>query len=70
MDGAVVNGVRGAPEFLIGGDNDQTLNTSRDGDYVFGGRGDDTIDLGDDKDVVYYRYGGDDDGLEGLTVMM
>ncbi len=67
VDGAVVNGVSTrAEEFLIGGDNDQTLNTGRDGDYVFGGRGDDTIDLGDGEDVVYYRYGGDDDGLEGI----
>ena len=67
VDGAVVNGVSTrAEEFLIGGDNNQTLNTGRDGDYVFGGRGDDTIDLGDGEDVVYYRYGGDDDGLEGI----
>ena len=67
VDGAVVNGVSTrAEEFLIGGDNDQTLNTGRDGDYVFGGRDDDTINLGDGEDVVYYRYGGDDDGLEGI----
>ena len=67
VDGAVVNGVSTrAEEFLIGGDNDQTLNTGRDGDYVFGGRGNDTIDLGNGEDVVYYRYGGDDDGLEGI----
>ena len=47
VEGAVVNGVSTrAKEFLIGGDNDQTLNTGRDGDYVFGGRGDDTINLG------------------------
>ena len=66
VDGAVVNGVSRRAEFLIGGDNDQTLNTGSDGDYVFGGRGDDTINLGDGEDVVYYRYGGDDDGLEGI----
>ena len=73
VDGAVVNGVSTrAEEFLIGGDNNQTLNTGWYGDYVFGGRGDDTIDLGgaidfgNGVDVVYYRYGGDDDGLEGI----
>ena len=53
-------------EFLIGGDNKQTLNTGSRGDYVFGGEGDDTIDLGDGEDVVYYRYGGGDDRLKGI----
>ena len=62
----VVDGVNSRAKFLIGGDNDQTLNTGRDGDYVFGGRGDDTINLGGGEDVVYYRYGGDDDRLEGI----
>ena len=68
VEDAVVNGAstRSVKEFLIGGDNRQTLNTGSSGDYVFGGRGDDTIDLGDGEDVVYYRYGGDDDGLEGI----
>ena len=67
VDGAVVNGVSTrAEEFLIGGDNDQTLNTGRDGDYVFGGRDNDTIDLGNGEDVVYYRYGGVGDRLEGI----
>ena len=47
VEGAVVNGVSTrAEEFLIGGDNDQTLNASSRGDVIFGGRGDDTINLG------------------------
>ena len=69
VDGAVVNGVStSAQEFLIGGNEDQTLNTGSGGDYVFGGRDDDTINLGDGDDVVYYRYGdeNDDDRLEGI----
>ena len=67
VDGAIVDGASTrAEEFLIGGDNDQTLNTGRDGDYVFGGRGDDTINLGGGDDVVYYRYGSGDDRLEGI----
>ena len=64
---AVVDGAsRNAEEFLIGGDNRQTLNTGSRGDYVFGGRGNDTINLGGGEDVVYYRYGGDDDRLVGI----
>ena len=47
-------------QFLIGGDNDQTLNASGRGDVLFGGKGDDIINLGDGKDFVFYRYDGDD----------
>ena len=53
-------------QFLIGGDGDQTLNAGTQGDAIFGGKGDDTINLGRGDDVVYYRYGGDDDRLEGI----
>ncbi len=48
-------------QFLIGGNNAQTLNAGEGGDVIFGGRGDDTINLGDGADIVIYRY----DGVDG-----
>ena len=61
VDSAVVNGVSTrAEEFLIGGDNVQTLNTGTEGDAIFGGKGDDIINLGEGKDFVFYRYDGRD----------
>ena len=61
VDDAVVNGVSTrAEEFLIGGDNVQTLNAGTEGDAIFGGKGDDIINLGGGKDFVFYRYDGDD----------
>ena len=45
-------------QFLIGGDNAQTLNAGEDGDIIFGGRGDDIINLGNGSDIVIYRYDG------------
>ena len=47
-------------QFLIGGDNAQTLNAGDAGDLIFGGRGDDIINLGDGMDIVIYRYDGAD----------
>ena len=54
-------------QFLIGGDNAQTLNAGDGGDVLFGGKGDDTINLGLDgsdvatgADIVIYRYDGMD----------
>ena len=49
-----------ARQFLIGGDNAQTLNAGEGGDVIFGGRGDDTINLGAGADIVIYRYDGTD----------
>ena len=46
-------------QFLIGGDNVQTLNAGTEGDAIFGGKGDDIINLGGGKDFVFYRYDGD-----------
>ena len=61
VDSAVVNGVSTrAEEFLIGGDNVQTLNAGTEGDAIFGGKGDDLINLGEGKDFVFYRYDGRD----------
>ncbi len=54
-------------QFLIGGDNAQTLNAGDGGDVLFGGKGDDIINLGLDgsdaatgADIVIYRYDGMD----------
>ena len=47
-------------QFLLGGDNAQTLNAGEGGDVIFGGRGDDIINLGDGSDIVVYRYDGTD----------
>ena len=47
-------------QFLLGGDNVQTLNAGTEGDAIFGGKGDDIINLGGGKDFVFYRYDGDD----------
>ena len=49
-----------ARQFLIGGDNAQTLNAGEGGDVIFGGQGDDTINLGAGADIVIYRYDGTD----------
>ena len=45
-------------QFLLGGDNAQTLNAGEGGDVIFGGRGDDIINLGNGSDIVLYRYDG------------
>ena len=68
VDGAVIGAINASSrQFLIGGDNDQTLNAGSRGDVIFGGRGDDTINLGSGDDVVYYRYDGvDTDDLESI----
>ncbi len=47
-------------QFLLGGDNAQTLNAGLGGDAIFGGKGDDTINLGRGEDFVFYRYDGRD----------
>ena len=47
-------------QFLLGGDNAQTLNAGEGGDVIFGGRGDDIINLGNGSDIVLYRYDGTD----------
>ena len=68
VDAAVI-GVDDAAssQFLIGGDNAQTLNAGDGGDVLFGGKGDDIINLGLDAsdvatgaDIVIYRYDGMD----------
>ena len=46
-------------QFLLGGDNTQTLNAGKGGDVIFGGRGDDIINLGNGSDIVVYRYDGE-----------
>ena len=47
-------------QFLLGGDNAQTLNAGLGGNAIFGGKGDDTINLGEGQDFVFYRYDGMD----------
>ncbi len=60
-------------QFLLGGDNVQTLNAGTEGDAIFGGKGDDIINLGGGKDFVFYRYDGDDseawDGGDKLILL-
>ena len=66
VSGYGVNGVTIGDEattsgqYLLGGDNAQTLNASQGGDVLFGGKGDDIINLGDGEDFVYYGYDGAD----------
>ena len=68
VDGAVIGAINASSrQFLIGGDNKQTLNASSRGDVLFGGKDDDTINLGSGDDVVYYRYDGEGTGdLESI----
>ena len=47
-------------QYLLGGDNAQTLNAGTGGGLIFGGKGDDIINLGDGEDFVYYGYDGAD----------
>ena len=66
VSGYGVNGVAIGDEaatssqFLIGGNNVQTLNAGTDGDVIFGGKGDDIINLGGGDDSIYYGYDGAD----------
>ena len=60
-DGATVGDAAAiSSQFLLGGDNQQTLNAGLNGDLIFGGRGDDIINLGADEDIILYRYDGVD----------
>ena len=66
VSGYGVNGVTIGDEaatssqFLIGGDNAQTLNAGTGVDEIFGGKGDDIINLGYGVDYIYYGYDGAD----------
>ena len=72
---AVTIGDKAAPssQFLIGGDNVQTLNAGTGGDVIFGGKGDDIINLGGGEDSIYYGYDGadktDSDASDGGDVI-
>ena len=66
VSGYGVNGVTIGDEaatsaqYLIGGDNAQTLNAGTGGDLIFGGKGDDIINLGGGRDYIFYGYDGAD----------
>ena len=66
VSGYGVNGVTIGDEaatsgqYLLGGDNVQTLNAGTGGDDIFGGKGDDIINLGDGVDYIFYGYDGAD----------
>ena len=47
-------------QYLIGGNNAQTLNAGPEGDDIVGGKDDDIINLGDGIDYIYYGYDGAD----------
>ena len=60
-------------QFLIGGNNAQTLNAGTGGDVIFGGKDDDIINLGGGGDSIYYGYDGadktDSDASDGGDVI-
>ncbi len=58
VDAVIGNDEATSHQFLLGGDNAQTLNAGEGGDVIFGGRGDDIINLGNGSDIVVYRYDG------------
>ena len=66
VSGYGVNGVTIGDEaatssqYLLGGDNVQTLNAGTGGDDIVGGKGDDIINLGDGVDYIFYHYDGAD----------
>ena len=60
VDAVIGNDEATSHQFLLGGDNAQTLNAGEGGDVIFGGRGDDIINLGNGSDIVVYRYDGTD----------
>ena len=60
VDAVIGNDEATSHQFLLGGDNAQTLNAGEGGDVIFGGRGDDIINLGNGSDIVLYRYDGTD----------
>ena len=60
VDAVIGNDEATSHQFLLGGDNAQTLNAGEGGDVIFGGRGDDIINLGNGNDIVVYRYDGTD----------
>ena len=61
VDAVIGNDEATSHQFLLGGDNAQTLNAGEGGDVIFGGRGDDIINLGNGSDIVVYRYDGTDE---------
>ena len=65
VDAVIGNDEATSHQFLLGGDNAQTLNAGEGGDVIFGGRGDDIINLGNGSDIVLYRYGGTDEPYGG-----
>ena len=60
-------------QFLISGNNAQTLNAGTGGDVIFGGKDDDIINLGGGGDSIYYGYDGadktDSDASDGGDVI-
>ena len=47
-------------QYLLGGDNAQTLNAGTGGDDIVGGKDDDIINLGIGRDEIFYYYDGAD----------
>ena len=60
VDAVIGDDAATSHQFLLGGDNAQTLNAGEGGDVIFGGKGDDIINLGNGSDIVIYRYDGTD----------
>ena len=69
VDAVIGNDEATSHQFLLGGDNAQTLNAGEGGDVIFGGRGDDIINLGNGSDIVLYRYGGTDEPYGAMVAM-